>query len=846
MKIDFKKYSGLTTKQVEENKKMYGDNRLSKKEKETLLQKILEGFKDKMIIILLVALAINTVLVFFGQAEWYEALGIAIAVLIANFVSALSEYRNENEFERLQDEASNINSKVIRDGKLEEISINDIVNEDYIVLQAGDKVPADGMVILGSVKVNQASLNGESEEVEKSDNVEFVKLSLNDNVSLFRESIVVDGECIMKVVETGDNTMYGNISKEMQEDTRPSPLKVKLGKLANQISKFGYIGAVIIAVAYLFQALFIQTGFNISETLNIVTNIPVLIKYVIDALILAVVIIVMAVPEGLPMMIALVSSMNMRKMLKDNVLVRKINGIETAGGLNILFSDKTGTITEGKLTVEEIVDSNLEKITIDQNKDLVIGIGYNNSSKISEGKVIGGNSTDRCLMQYILDTGMTLKDNVDIESFEQFDSVKKYSSITIKGEKYLKGSPEVIIPLCKNITSRKANTYINKQCKKAMRLIAVAKDDELLAIISIRDKIRKESKDAIKQVQNAGVQVVMVTGDRAETAEAIAKEVGLISEDSTSKQVYTSDELNKMTDEQLKAEIKNIRVVARALPNDKSRLVRVAQELDLVVAMTGDGVNDSSALKKADVGFAMGTGTDVAKEAGDIVIIDDNFSSIEKAILYGRTIFKSIRKFIIFQLTVNVAAVTLCFLAPLMGVQEPLTIIQILWINLIMDTLGAIAFGGEPALQRYMDEKPISRQENILSKNMISQILTSGVYICIVSLIILLSKKFQNVLPSNDEVFRDSFMFAFFIFAVIFNGFNARSEKTNLFEHIGENKKFIFTMILIFLIQILMVSIGGELLRTTPLDIASWIIVIILSIIIIPIDLFRKKIISRK
>lgn len=847
MNIDFKKYNGLTDKEVQKLKKDFGDNTLSKKEKESLLQKILEGFKDKMIIILLVALAINTVLVFFGQAEWYEAVGIAVAVIIANVVGALSEYKNENEFERLQEEASNIKCKVIRNGKLIEISINDIVFTDLVVLQAGDKVPADGFIVAGKVKVNQAALNGESEEAEKSENGEYIQ-NLNDGKSLYRESIVVDGECIMNVVDIGDKTMYGKVSKEMQEDTRESPLKVKLGKLADQISKFGYIGAIVIAIAYLFQVLFIHTGFNMTETLAIVKNIPLMIKHIVDAVVLAVVIIVMAVPEGLPMMIALVSSMNMRKMLKDNVLVRKINGIETAGGLNILFTDKTGTITEGKLSVEEIVNANLNKTSLDESRDLVIGIGYNNSSKISGNEVIGGNSTDRCLMQHILNSSFELKD-IQIDKFEAFDSTKKYSLIEVSGDVYRKGSPEAILPLCKNIDIEKINEYINEQCKKAMRLIAVSKNDELIAIISIRDKIRKESEEAIKQVKRAGVQVVMITGDRKETAVAIAYEVGLVAstcgDNLFGKQVYTHDELEAMTDEEIKAIIPNLRVIARALPTDKSRLVRIAQELDLVVAMTGDGINDSSALKKADVGFAMGSGTEVAKEAGDIVILDDNFSSIEKAILYGRTIFKSIRKFIVFQLTVNVAAVMLCFLAPLLGVSEPLTIIQILWINLIMDTLGAIAFGGEPALKRYMEEKPIARSENILSKNMISQILTAGIYISGVSLLLILSKSIQSILPQAGEIYVETIMFAFFIFAVIFNGFNARSDSKNLLEHIKDNKKFLIVMGTIAIIQVIMVTIGGTLLRTTPLNFKSWLIVIVISLLIIPIDILRKHIINR-
>ena len=406
----------------------------------------------------------------------------------------------------------------------------------------------------------------------------------------------------------------------------------------------------------------------------------------------------------------------------------------------------------------------------------------------------------------------------------------------------------------KNIDKNKINNYLDEQANKAMRLIAVAitdeieKDEEkakmkLIAILSIRDNVRKEAVSAIKEVQNAGVQVVMVTGDRKETAVAIAKEAGLIQ--SEEDLVYTSSELARMSDEELTSKIRKIRVVARALPMDKSRLVRIAQEQDLVVGMTGDGVNDAPALKKADVGFAMGSGTDVAKEAGDIVIMDDNFLSIEKAILYGRTIFKSIRKFIIFQLTVNVAAVFLSFIGPLIGVEQPLTIIQMLWVNLIMDTLAALAFGGEAPLKRYMREKPITRRENIVTKNMISSIILIGGIICAVSLALVLNHNLRDLFPYGHN-YIETVVFAYFIFATIFNSFNARTESLNLFEHITENKRFLTVMGIITVVQIILIYVGGELLRTVPLEFNSWLIILGLSFLVIPIDLLRKAIMKKE
>lgn len=870
-------YKGLSDNEVSESRQKNGSNALSKAEAESIWSKLLEGFKDKMIVILLVALAINVIFVFMGQAEWYEAVGIAVAVLIANFVSVLSEHKNESKFQELQDEASRTKCKVYRNGALTEIFIDEIVVGDYIKLESGDKIPADGIIIEGEIKVEQSSLNGETTEATKrtlgENQLGDIKDLLNE-FYLYRGTVVCSGECVMEVATVGDNTLYGALSKEMQEETRESPLKVKLGKLADIIAKIGYTGGILIALAYLFQNIFIDTGFNFVQIREIVTNIPELLNLVVNSVILAVIIIVVAVPEGLPMMIALVLAMNMGKMMKDNVLVRKINGIETAGELDILFSDKTGTITEGKLSVSEVIDGDITKYSsmsemtskfVDQ---LTIGIGMNNSSSISNKSVIGGNNTDRCLMKYLLDNEKY--ENIDKKSvieFMPFDSVKKYSTIIAdinnSKKKYIKGAPEKILDLCntyidkdgaeKQLDKSKINQYMNEQAEKSMRLIAVAVTDDvdieeakanmkLIALISIRDNVRKEAVEAIKEVQNAGVQVVMVTGDRKETAVAIAKEAGLLKNDDDL--VYTSKELSELSDEELKSKIRQIRVVARALPTDKSRLVKNAQELDLVVGMTGDGVNDAPALKKADVGFAMGSGTDVAKEAGDIVIMDDNFLSIEKAILYGRTIFKSIRKFIVFQLTVNVAAVLLSFIGPLIGVHEPLTIIQMLWVNLIMDTLAAIAFGGEPPLRRYMKEKPIKRTESIVTKNMLVEIGLIGIYVCVISLMLVLNNSLSSLF-SNTHNYIETVVFSFFIFATIFNGLNARTESLNLFDHITENKRFLTVMGIISIIQIIMVNIGGELLRTTQISFKSWGIVLLLAILVIPVDLMRK-LVSKK
>ena len=854
---------GLSKKAVEESRKRYGTNALTQIPPEPLWKKILEGFKDPMIMILLVALVVQAVLFLLGEAEWFEPVGILIAIMIANGVASISENKQENKASALkEEEEAKETAKVIRDGHLEEIHVNEVVVGDIVYLQAGDKIPADGIVAEGSIKVDQAALNGETEEAEKIPFVEGTEYDTKDLLNkyyAYRGTVVCGGEGYMEIKVVGDKTLFGELALEVQEDTRQTPLQVKLGILAKQISKFGYIGAIAIVAGILAKT--IITG-------AVPEGIFEWIRLVMDAVTVAVTVIVCAVPEGLPMLTSILLSFQSMKMAKDNVLVRKINGLETAGSLSLLFSDKTGTITEGRLSVVEMATGNvtvfneLSKVNPSLASDIITGIGINNSAAVSNDSIIGGNSTDRALMSFLMDSKAVSEINKeDVRSFNAFDSNKKCSSVTVtrSGESitYIKGAPERIIERCTTYVDENGDikelveknylvSYIDSQAGRSMRLLAVAKRDgdsdegelTLLCVISIRDNVRKEAVDDIKEVKNAGIQVVMVTGDRKETAAAIARESGLIeNEDDV---VLTSAELGEKTDDELKALLPRLRVVARALPTDKSRLVRVAQELDYVVGMTGDGVNDSPALKKADVGFAMGSGTEVAKEAGDITILDDNFSSIEKAILYGRTMFKSIRKFLIFQLTVNVAAVLICFLGPLLGENVILTVIQLLLINLAMDTLAAIAFGSEPALKEYMKEKPVARSESIVSKAMLSEVIISAAYITIICLSILFVAPIRNLFGDVDVTYLKSAIFATFMMAITFNGFNARTGHINPFENIGRNRNFVLVMISIFVMQFLFVTFGGEVLSVESLSVKSWLICVILAFMVIPIDMIRK------
>lgn len=884
-------YVGLNNLGVEKSRTQHGSNKLTQKESESFWQKYIGNFKEDPIMkILLLALIINVVFVFFGKSQWYESFGIALAVLLASFVGTWSEFSNESAFQKLQEEASRILCKVYRNGVVNEIVIDDIVVGDYIILQTGDMVPADCIIIEGSLKVDQSTLNGESKAANK---IVMPENKVQDEVAattelfseyhLFRGTVVVSGEAIVVAQKVGDNSIYGKLAQELNTEERDSPLKVKLSMLADGISKFGYIGSFLIAVAFMFKRIVIDNGMDTTRVLNYMKDISNPINDLVNAVILAVIIIVMAVPEGLPMMVAMVLSQNMKKMLKDNVLVRKLVGIETAGSLNILFSDKTGTITKGQLEVIEFITgegksiNKYDDIEDELKKLLNLSLIHNSNAIVADCdnsgvfSIIGGNATERAVLGFI---NHNVEENYIVERVEelQFSSENKYSATQVKGDYNLtliKGAPEKILNKCKYYYDEKGQKKIllklneldhimTQMAERSIRILAVAiseeplgdnnefKDLTLVGLIGIRDDVRTEAVLAISEVEKAGVQVVMVTGDRKETAVAIAREAGLIK--SSEDLIYTSEELNRLSDEELKKKLPHIKVIARALPMDKSRLVRVAQELNLVVGMTGDGVNDAPALKNADVGFAMGSGTEVAKEAGDIVILDDNFNSIAKAVLYGRTIFNSIRKFIMFQLSINVSAVAISLIGPFIGIDKPLSITQILWVNLVMDTLAALAFGGEPALIKYMREKPKRRDESLISNSMWITILTSGIYVAAASIFILKSDYIASFFRGSGKGIESPYLltgyFAFFIIVSVFNGFGIRSESVNIFDNISKNPGFLRIMGLVLAIQIVMTYLGGEILRTKGLIMQEWLVVLIAAVIIIPINMLRKLIVK--
>lgn len=889
------KFNGLTDREVENSREKHGSNAIPDSEPTTFWKEFLETFSDPMIKVLLAIAAIMIVMFCFGKAEIYEPLGTIAAVLIVAVVSAKTGVASDTKYRELKDNTEKDKCKVYRNGVVTVIDVDDVVVGDKVLLQSGDKIPADGVLIDGKLKVDNSALNGEAEECKKTAADPSAVLpdeitgdTFVDEHSLFRGAVVFDGEGVLDVRKVGLKTMMGKMAEEMQEEEPDSPLKVKLSKLAKQISTFGYIGAIVIALLYLAHGVYAANGF--AEFFA--QGADVVIQKIVDAVSLAVVIIVCAVPEGLPLMISLVLMQNTSKMLDHNVLVRKAEGIETAGSLNILFSDKTGTITKGKLEVVDFFTADGNSIELSKIgnhkkiKDLLdVTIGKNTQSMFdSSHKVIGGNATDQALMKFIgEETFNSLKDNSSyvITESQGFNSTNKFSQARIDnlGKTFYKGAPERLLAAAtkyldkdgnvKSIDSKALNKKIDALAEKAMRVLAfgysekpmtenkINNDVVIIGLVGIRDEVRPEAKTAIEEVQHAGIQVVMITGDRLETAVAIAKDAGLLKEKTDV--ALSSAQLNEMSDDEVKKIIPNIRVIARALPTDKSRMVRLCQEMNLVVGMTGDGVNDSPALKRADVGFAMGSGTEAAKEAGKIVILDDNFRSIKDAIWYGRTIYHNILKFCKFQLVINVAAVVVSAIAPFFGIDEPLKVTHLLFVNLVMDSLGAIMLGNEPALEKYMSEKPRRRDESIISSKMAAQIGVMGTWLTVLSFVFLKLPFFQNMFTTNGVYDMDKHLtgyFVLFIVSALFNGFNVRDDGFRILNRLGENPGFIKVFIAIIAIQACIVNAAlvpltpfkwiGEMFSCTPFALAGWAVVVVLAFTMIPVDMIRKLAVGNK
>ena len=867
---------GLSDSQVNKSKQDFGTNALAKKETESLWSMFIGAFDDIWIKVLCAALVMKIVIsvigVFVpalaGENDVVEIISIVLAIALATGFSTLSEYRNSSRSEALQEEYNKTYAKVMRNGKLVNILTSEIVKGDTILVQAGDKVPTDGVLFEGHIKVSQAALNGESRDENKTAADNLDEAESTDYASankVFMGSVVTSGEGYMVATVIGDASELGKINKALtddnEEDERKDTSSLKLEVVAAGIGKLGVSAAAIAGV--------------LDVVLNLIrTDEPITVVYVLllvaEAVMLMASIVIMAVPEGLPMMNSLVQSMNTESMYKKNILVSHKAAFSDSAYMNVLFSDKTGTITQGNLSLVEFITGDGKIAEHIPSQEFIEAITLNNLAKVSEGKPIGSNNMDRALLGYALEHGYddSKNDPDKVADISGFDSEKKCATVTLKnGLVYWKGATENIIDKVTHYMlpsgEEKEFTAADKkavedqmlaQAKRTMKLLSVAKIADgktvLMAVLCLRDNVRTDAVETVEILNNAGIQVVMVTGDAEETAVAIAKEAGIL-KDEQNDVVLTHEELEQMSDEELKKKLPNLRVVSRAKPLDKKRLVSISQQLDNVCGMTGDGVNDAPALKQADIGFAMGDGTAVAQEAGDVVILNNSLTSIKDCVLNSRTMSKSVGKFLIFQLSVNISTLLMNIIAPILGWTEPFSIVQILWINLIMDTLAAMAFGGEPILNRYMNEKPALRKDNILTTYIKSAIGTSSVFITLGSILILenIGGITDFVTPAgcaDPELYEKTFMFAFFIYSIIFNSLNTRSERFNVFEHIEENKNFIIVMGVIFILQTIIIEIGGQVFSTTTLNAKALFVSMLLAVLIIPVDMVRKAIVSKK
>lgn len=869
-----KKLNGLTAAEVEESRKKHGANSIPEAEPETFWQLFLEGFQDPMIRILCVIAVIMFGMFLVGESDWYEPVGTIIAILLVNFVSARTGVANDRAYRDLKASQKKDTVKARREGVIKVIPADEVVVGDVILLQSGDKILADGILAEGALSVDNSALNGEAEECPKTEAPDGFAIpetitgdTFVDAHSLFRGATVLDGEGYMIVQKVGLDTMMGKMAKDMEDKEPDSPLKVKLNKLAGQISVFGYIGAIIIALAYFVHFVMLAGGLSA----YLATGGLSILGDVMNAIAIAITIIVCAVPEGLPLVIALVLMQNTGKLLKVNVLVRKSIGIETAGSLNILFSDKTGTITKGQLEVVEFFDGCGRTTDINtaavMREALHLSIGKNTGALFDDQHhVVGGNMTDQALLKFLGEEAfhaLAARDDCEIGAQQDFNSANKFSQAYLPGQgrTFYKGAPERLLAKAKKCLDTQGNEVdidetalgqkIDDLANRAMRVLAFGYSREklvrdeihddlvLIGLVGIRDDVRPEAREAIEEVQKAGIQVVMITGDRRETAMAIAREANLYH--GGDELVLTSAELAEMSDDEVKKIIPRIRVISRALPTDKSRMVRLCQEMNLVVGMTGDGVNDSPALKRADVGFAMGSGTEVAKEAGKLVILDDNFNSIKNAIWYGRTLYINILKFCKMQLVINLAAVFVSAISPFIGIESPLKVTHLLWINLCMDSLASLMFAGEPALKKYMRMKPRRRDESIISRPMAIQIVIMSIWLTILSLVWFKVPFFRACFATEAQWYTG--FFCMFVFAFMVNAFNVRSDGLNVFEHIGENKRFIHIWLAIMAVQVLLVSIGGvigEVFSCVRFGLDGWIAVCLMALTMYPVDLIRK------
>lgn len=858
------KHLGLTQKEVDASREMHGENRLSRPPKRSFLREFFTSFTDPMIVILLVALCLN-LLFSLNDGEYFEAMGIAGAVLLSVLVSTLSEYKSERAFERLREQAEQLSCRVRRDGRVTTLGAEQLVVGDVVLLGSGDCVPADCRIFKGELYVDQSALNGESREVRKHPSGKAE--SLRDSAGVFSATTILSGDAEARVVRVGDATLYGKLALSLGELSRKSPLKEKLGRLAKTIAKIGYAAAFFIAAFDFLGEIWSLGSGDIAAGLALAASSPALIlEPLLHALTLAVTVVVVSVPEGLPMMITVVLSAQMRKMLKEGVLLRKLAGIETAGTMDLLFCDKTGTLTEGTHSLSKTLlfdGVGLSEYTPDEDTKYR-HFALNNEAHRVGKNILGSNATDRALLKETVSS----REAPHVTHRLPFSAERKYSTVTLSDASYLcKGAPEKLIRLCTHVRTKNGIlpldaalqgsllSAVEREEEKGARMVAFAEGTESAAdkvpklltlcfFAALTDRLRPETRKTVHTLQQAGVQVVMLTGDSEATACTIARRAGILTKEGT---VLSSDALARLDDDAVRALLPTLSVVYRCTPSDKSRLAALASEEGRVTGMTGDGVNDAPALKRADVGFAMGSGTQLARDSADVVLTDDRLSSLSRAVLYGRCVTSSIQKFIVFQLTMNFCALSVSLLGPLFGIETPITILQMLWVNLIMDTFASLAFSGEAPRKSLMEEKPKARTAPILARKELGTVLFGTLFCVLVCSCFLNSTTLRTLYSyTNDPLPFLTAFFSLFVFLGVANLFNVRTKRQKLWSNLSKNPAFVIIALFICAVQITLCLFGSSLFSCAKLPWELLTLPILLSALIIPADLLRKNILYQR
>ena len=870
-------HSGLSEDEVQINRAKYGDNLLTPPKRPSLWKLYLEKFQDPVVKVLLVA-AIFSLIISFIEQEFAETIGIIFAILLATGIGFFFEYDANKKFDLLNAVNEETLVKVIRAGKVREIPRKDVVVGDIIILETGEEIPADGELVEAlSLQVNESNLTGEPVVEKTTNEAEFDLEATYSSNLVMRGTTVVDGHGMMKVIKVGDATEIGKVARQSTEQsTEPTPLNIQLTKLANLIGKVGFTIAIATFLIFVTKDLYHYIGANeINGWHSYVDIAQIVLKYFM----MAVTLIVVAVPEGLPMSVTLSLALNMRRMLATNNLVRKMHACETMGAITVICTDKTGTLTQNLMQVHEPKFYALKEAKVlgdDFTSKLVSeGISVNSTAFLEDseeqGKLKGvGNPTEVALLLWLNSLGrdyLAIREKSKVIDQLTFSTERKYMATLVHsgqiGKKvlYIKGAPEIVLSKCKEVVlsdgqvsaqdykktiDEQLMTYQNMAMRTLGFAYKIVDDNEdadcvalvsandlnFLGVVAISDPIREDVPAAVAKCQSAGIGIKIVTGDTPGTATEIARQIGLWTASDTERNRITGVAFAELTDEEALERVRDLKIMSRARPTDKQRLVQLLQQKGEVVAVTGDGTNDAPALNHAQVGLSMGTGTSVAKEASDITLLDDSFNSIGTAVMWGRSLYKNIQRFIVFQLTINFVALLIVLIGAFMGTELPLTVTQMLWVNLIMDTFAALALASIPPSEKVMNDKPRKSDDFIITKPMRYNIIGVGtIFLAVLMGLIFYFTDAAGAMSVHDL----TIFFTFFVMLQFWNLFNARVFGTTDSAFKGLSKSYGMELVVLAILggQFCIVQFGGDIFRTEPLNFHTWVVIIATSSLVL-------------